>query len=82
MEQDYFNGLDLKITQRNVEYFISLFIDTGRAKFYKRRKKERHDYSIVNEIELKVDFESLKLFGSIYLLNSSHVELLIREINK
>lgn len=80
MEQDYYNGLDLKICHHEKTYFISLFIDTQRSTFYKRRKKIRHDYSEVYEIELKVSLSSLSLFGNIYLLNQTHVTKLEEEI--
>jgi hypothetical protein len=81
MQMDYFNGLDLKISYKTKEYFVSLFIDSTRGKYFKRIKKERHDYSQIVEIEFNLDFSSLKKVGNIYLLDKSHVELLIERIN-
>lgn len=76
MEKDYLNGIDLKITHKGTVYFLSLFIDTDRSKYFKQKKRYRHDYSQINEIELKVHFSELSLIGDIYLLNSTHVQLL------
>jgi hypothetical protein len=82
MEQDYYNGLDIKIDHNEKTYFVSLFIDTQRSTFYKRRKTIRHDYSEVHEIELKVNFSSLSTSGKIYLLNQTHINKLAEEILK
>jgi hypothetical protein len=82
MERDYFNGLDLKLVHGHHAYFISIFIDTSRGNYYKKKKANRHNYSSVTEIELKVDFNSLFKKGSIYLLNTSHIEQLETLLNE
>jgi hypothetical protein len=76
MEIDYYNGLDLKVIYRNSEYFISLFIDTTRGRYYKYKKTTRHDFSEIEEIVFNVDFASLNKIGDFYLLNFEHVNLL------
>lgn len=81
MQMDYINGLDLKISYKGNLFFVSLFIDSTRGKYFKGLKKERHDYSQTVEIEFNVDFSSMKKVGNIYLLNKSHIELLIERIN-
>jgi len=81
MQMDYFNGLDLKLSYKGKEYFISLFIDSTRGTYFKKRKKQRHDYSEIVEIEFNLDFSGMSKIGNIYLLNNSHVELLIDRIN-
>lgn len=74
MEKDYYNGLDLKIIHEGSTYYISLFIDTQRSNYYKKRKTQRHDYSEIIEIELKATFSSLSKIGEFYLLNNFHVQ--------
>jgi hypothetical protein len=81
LEKDYYNGLDLKVTYKKQELYVSLFIGTERSKYYKKKKTKRHDYSIVKEIEFSVGFESLTKTNNIYLLNNSHCELLENLIN-
>lgn len=81
LEKDYFNGLDIKVTYKKQEVYVSLFIDTDRSRFYKEKKTRRHDYSIVKEIEFSVGFNSLTKKNNIYLLNSSHCEFLEKLIN-
>ncbi|WP_373497539.1 hypothetical protein [Aquiflexum sp.] len=81
MHMDYFKGLDLKVTNKGKIYFVSLFIDTPRGQYYKKRKMFRHDYSEIIEIELNVDFASLKKVGNIFLLKKEHVGLLVDRIN-
>lgn len=80
MEIDYYNGLDLKVSYKGKEVFVSIFIDTSRSTFYKRKKMTRHDYSIFDELEFNVDFDGLTKVGNIYLLNHSHVDLLEERI--
>lgn len=82
LKKDYFNGLDLGIIHNNKEYYISLMIDTQRSRYFKKRKTERHDYSIFNEIEFIVSFDSLTKKGDIYLLNQSHITLLLKLLNE
>ncbi len=82
MLRDYYNGLDLKVTYNNKEAFISLFIDTSRARYFKEKKTRRHDYSMIHEIELNVAFRSLSKLGSIYVLNEQHIELLENLLNE
>lgn len=81
MAKDYYNGLDIKIVYKGRELFISLFIDTKRSRFYKKKKTDRHDYSQVEEIEFNASFSSLSKFGNIYLLNNNHILLLEEMIN-
>jgi len=75
MERDYYNGLDLKITCKERDYFISIFIDTTRGKYFKHKKITRHNYKDVHELEFNVSFNSLTKHGSIYLLNKKHIDL-------
>ena len=82
MERDYYNGLDLKVVYNKQEFYISLFIDTSRSRYYKHKKTKRHDYSEINEIELSVEFNSLSKKGSIYLLNNSHIKYLEDSLNE
>jgi hypothetical protein len=82
MKQDYYNGLDLKVERSGKKVFVSLFVDTSRARFFKGKKSIRHDYSEVEEIVFNVQFDSLTLVGSVYLLNNSHVELLVNLIDQ
>lgn len=76
MEMDYFNGLDLKVKYKGKEVFVSIFIDTSRGRYFKRKKVKRHDYSVIVEMEFNVDFEELTMVGNIYLLNNLHVDRL------
>jgi hypothetical protein len=73
MQMDYFNGLDLKVVYMGVENYVSIFIDTTRGKFFKQRKKMRHDYTSIKEIEFSVAFSNLKKIGNINLLTKDHV---------
>lgn len=73
MQMDYFNGLDLRVKYRGEVFFVSLFIDTSRGNYFKQRKKTRHDYSFIKEVEFSVSFSDLKKVGSIYLLTTKHV---------
>lgn len=82
MDRDYYNGLDLKITYKKQDIYVSIFIDTSRSRYFKHKKTERHDYSIINEIEFQVSFNSLSKIGYIYLLNNKHVELLENMIHE
>lgn len=81
MQMDYYNGLDLRVVYLGIEYYVSLFIDSSRGTYFKRRKKRRHDYSGIIEIEFNLDFGGLDKIGNIYLLTKSHVDLLIERIN-
>lgn len=76
MKKDYYNGLDLSLKYRGKLYHASVFIDTMRGSHYKNRKRYRHDYQDVCEVELAVAFDSLTLVGNIYLLNRDHIALL------
>jgi hypothetical protein len=85
LKLDYYNGLDIKVTYYGKDIYVSLFIDTTRSNYYKSRKKTRHDYSNIIELEFNVNFDSLTKHGSIYLLNITHVNILeekIKEITK
>lgn len=82
MERDYLNGLDLKINYKKQTYYVSLLIDTNRANYFKKKKIERHDYSVINEIVFNVSFDSLSRIGNIYLLNQKHIKLLLERINQ
>ncbi|MEQ8520482.1 MAG: hypothetical protein RLN79_06920 [Cytophagales bacterium] len=82
MHRDYFDGIDLRVRYKNVDSYISLYINTERGDFYKKRKTKRHDYSVINEIEFKVNFDELKKCGSIYLLKEFHVHTLINLIDE
>ncbi|WP_225587033.1 hypothetical protein [Algoriphagus sp. Y33] len=77
MRTDYMDGLDIKISYLNVDYFISLFINTSRAQFYKREKENRHDYAGIKQVEFSVDRFSLKKCGKILLLTESHIDSLV-----
>ncbi|MDR7128276.1 hypothetical protein J2X69_000604 [Algoriphagus sp. 4150] len=77
MRTDYIDGLDIKISYLNVDYFISLFINTSRAQFYKREKENRHDYAGIKQVEFSVDRSSLKKCGQILLLTETHIDSLI-----
>ncbi len=76
MEKDYLNGIDISFNKNSQEYYISLFIDTSRAKYFKKKKTHRHGVNSSIEIELNVDFNSLSKRGDIYLLNNQHIKLL------
>lgn len=76
MKKDYYNGLDLSLKYHGILYHASVFIDTMRGSHYKNRKKYRHDYQDVYEVELGVAFDSLTLVGNIFLLNRGHIALL------
>lgn len=80
MKKDFYNGLDIKVKYKNIEYYVSLFLDSFRGVYYKKKKKTRHDYSQINEVEFSVQFETLKKFGNIYLLTPDHVNVLIDRI--
>lgn len=82
MHKDFYNGLDIKVRYSQKDYFVSLFIDSSRGTYYKARKRTRHDYTEVNEIEFNVEFSTLKSFGSIYLLTPEHIKILIDRIPK
>lgn len=82
MWQDYYDGLDIKVKYNQVEYYISIFIDTMRSNQFKNHKKLRHNYSGVKEIELKVDFKTLTKKGEIFLLNKNHIETLVNTIKQ
>lgn len=82
MDRDYFSGLDLRINNGDMEIFVSLFINTSRSRYFKRKKTTRHDYSKVHEVEFIVDFDSLTKLGSIYVLNDGHVQLLKKIIDE
>lgn len=80
MKKDYCDGLDLKLKYTDKEYYVSLYIDSPRGGLYKKKKKTRHDYSAVNEIEFSVGFSTLTKFGSIYLLTKEHIKLLAEKM--
>jgi hypothetical protein len=82
MSKDFYNGLDIRIRFRQKDFYVSLFIDSSRGIYYKTRKKTRHNYMEVNEIEFNVDFSTLQLFGDIYLLTPEHIKILIDRIPK
>jgi hypothetical protein len=81
MHKDYFNGLDINIVYKGIEAYVSLFIDTGRANYFKKLKTKRHDYSEINEIEFSVSKTSLTKAGKFYLLNEQHIDQLINHLN-
>ncbi len=82
MKMDYYNGLDLKVIYKGIEYFVSLFIDSTRGKYFKQKKLKRHDYSEVNEITFNVQFDEMIKVGDIYLLTDLHVEILENNIKE
>ncbi|WP_194775026.1 hypothetical protein [Pararhodonellum marinum] len=81
MRKDYFNGLDIRLIYNKIEFYVSLFIDTTRGVYFKKKKRTRHDFSTVNEIEFNVAFSSLKKVGNFYLLTPEHVKILLERVN-
>ncbi|TLX23956.1 hypothetical protein FE904_19605 [Chryseobacterium indologenes] len=77
---DYFKGLDLKIKYKGKEYFLSIHVGTERAKEYKSKKENRHDYSNIIQKIIKADFSKLKKLGDFYLFDNIHVNELITEL--
>ena len=81
MKKDYFNGLDIRIVFNGIEFYVSLFIDTHRGDYYKKKKRTRHDYSTINEVEFSVAFSTLKKVGNFYLLTPEHIEILKERVS-
>ncbi|WP_224487852.1 hypothetical protein [Robertkochia flava] len=81
IRQDYKNGVDLIITQNEVEYSISLKLASKRSNVYKSLKYNRHDYSDKKEIVLDLDREKdAQLASNFYLFKKSTLNLLLKKI--
>ncbi len=82
LSKDYYQGIDLEIEHNSKIYSLSIHINTPRGAGYKQIKKQRHDYSSVNEIVLNVDFNTMKKTGPFFLLTEKHIEQLNQSIHE
>lgn len=74
LNDDYYNGLDIKINYNDINYYLSLYINTSRGASFKEQKYKRHNYNDINEIELNVEFNQLKKVGEFYLLTENDIK--------
>ncbi|MDX9697570.1 MAG: hypothetical protein RBT49_17390 [Bacteroidales bacterium] len=81
LHQDYFDGIDLMLKYNEKEFHISLFVKTKRAKSFKIKKYNRHDYSNANELTLEVDLTSnSKKVSNFYLYSDSVLNEIVEKI--
>ncbi|MET3537264.1 hypothetical protein [Chryseobacterium limigenitum] len=80
LKTDYISGLDLKISFKNKEYFLSLHLGTERGKEFKLKKNDRHNYSNVPQIILEESLSNLKKHGDFGLFDKGHIKKLISEL--
>lgn len=81
LSEDYYNGLDLCVYRHDRAFHLSLYLKTRRGTDFKKQKLSRHDYFGVSEIELPLEFRSLRKVGEIRLCIESHVEEVINKID-
>ena len=77
---DYYGGLDILISKNNLTYGVSILMNTARGAAYKKLKEKRHNYHLVKEIKLQVDFSDLDQKGNFYLLGKKQLLYLLQEI--
>jgi hypothetical protein len=82
LRSDFFEGYDLKVTQYDQLFFISLHVATQRGNFFKQRKYERHAYTAANEIVLRLDLNKMEKINDIFITGKETLDLLINEIEK
>jgi hypothetical protein len=81
LRSDFFDGYDLKVTQNDKIFFVSLHIATKRGNYFKQRKYERHSYTD-NEIVLRLDLNTMEKINDIFLTGNKTLNQLISEIEK
>ena len=79
-ELDVKKGIDILIDDK---YKINLYVSTERSEYYRLKKFSRHtpDESLI-DIDLPLSFERSKKVGRFFLYNMSHVEDIVKNINK
>jgi hypothetical protein len=81
MRTDIYDGIDLIIHYKNEKFGVSLFTSTKRAKIYKDKKYNRHDYNAINEITLKVDlWNCTNRAGKFILFDISHLNDIVEQM--
>lgn len=80
LQNDFFKGLDLKVTYKSKDYYVSIYLESSRGIHYKTKKYSRHDYSQISEITMEVNKESMFRCGNISLLSDKHLHKLIEKI--
>jgi len=81
LKNDYWYGIDIRVTRDDLDFCISLLIDTPRSRFFKEKKEKRHDYTKIKEIILDVNFYELNKIGDFYLLGRKQLEDLNQKID-
>lgn len=67
-------GNDITVRYNNKEYVLSLYVDTGRSRYYKEIKNRfRHRYSD-NEVCVPLDFSNARKIGDFFVYNQKDVE--------
>lgn len=67
-------GMDLIVQHKGKEYFVSLFVNTGRSTFFKRIKNAfRHTYRS-KEIPLPLDINAARKCGDFFVYGTEDVE--------
>lgn len=82
LRSDFFDGYDLKVTQHDQLFYVSLHVATLRGDYFKQRKYERHAYAAANEIVLRLDLNKMEKINDIFVTGEETLSLLINEIEK
>lgn len=74
-------GKDIIVKNNDLEYQISLYVDTRRSREYKEKKNEyRHTYG--KEIKIPLNLHAARRCGDVFLYSTGDVELIKNTIRK
>lgn len=83
LQDDYYEGIDITVSSENIKKQISLHTNTNRAKTYKSKKKNRHDYSKSDEIVIEIDLSTTsKKVSDFYLYPDEVLNNLIAKVEE
>ena len=81
-EDDFKNGVDIKVQYNGKWFNIALMQNTRRALFFRSRKKSRHTNSNMDLINVELDPTKSKRCGDYNLYTMQHVEMVKKMIMK
>lgn len=81
-EDDYRNGIDIKVKHNHKWYKVALMQNTRRSIFFRNRKRYRHDGKNSDVINVELDPRKSQRCGDYNLYTPEHVKEVYSKINK
>lgn len=81
-EDDYYQGIDLKVKYQGKWYSAALMQNTSRSLFFRNRKRYRHNGENADVINVELDRAQCKKCGDYYLFTKSHISSLVKAIEQ